>query len=197
MRSLVRNFPIVMFLEIDKSWTLFLDRDGVINEKRENDYVKKWDEFVFIDGSLEAISILSNLFHHIIIVTNQRGVGKELMTEADLNFIHKQMIGVINKNMGRIDEIYFCTDIDDFAINRKPNIGMALKAKLDFPEIDFRKSTMIGDSESDMIFAQRLEMKGVLIGSFNENDLVKSAADFTFDSLLSIARHLENFKIKI
>jgi len=63
-------------LKIDKTWTLFLDRDGVINHKRVNDYVKNWSEFSFIKGSLEAIYLLSQIFGKIIIVTNQRGVGR-------------------------------------------------------------------------------------------------------------------------
>ena len=63
--------------KIDKTWTLFLDRDGVINVKRDNDYVKNWEEFVFINGSIKAISRLTKVFGRIIIVTNQRGVGKE------------------------------------------------------------------------------------------------------------------------
>ena len=96
-----------MPFEIDKSWTLFLDRDGVINEKRENDYVKNWDEFRFLEGALEALSLLSSMFTRIIVVTNQRGVGKGMMTVNDLNNIHKIMMDLVLKNSGRIDKIYF------------------------------------------------------------------------------------------
>jgi D-glycero-D-manno-heptose 1,7-bisphosphate phosphatase len=60
-------------LQIDKSWSLFLDRDGVINEKLENDYVKNWDEFKFKDGPLEAIASLKQIFGWFFVVTNQRG----------------------------------------------------------------------------------------------------------------------------
>jgi histidinol-phosphate phosphatase family protein len=154
-----------MKFEIDKNWTLFLDRDGVINEKIDNDYVKNWSEFSFINGALEALSELSSLFGNIIVVTNQRGVGKGLMSENDLNIIHARMMDLVLKNGGRIDKIYFCTEILDTSLCRKPNIGMAMMAKNDFPEIDFERAVMIGDSKSDMEFGKSLNMKTVFIGS--------------------------------
>lgn len=72
-----------------------MDKDGVINEKLDDDYVKNWSEFSFINRSIKAISRLSMLFGRIIIVTNQRGVGKGLMNEEDLKTIHQNMIEVI------------------------------------------------------------------------------------------------------
>ncbi len=154
-----------MPLKIDKNWTLFLDRDGVINHKRDNDYVKNWAEFSFINGSLEAISILSNLFGKIIVVTNQRGVGRGLMTEEELIIIHQKMIDNIELHKGVIDKIYYCTEVKNDAFCRKPNIGMGLKALYDFPEIDFSKSIIVGDSITDMEFGQRLGMKCTFINN--------------------------------
>ena len=65
-------------LNINKNWTLFLDRDGVINKKIDNDYVKQWIEFEFIEGVLDALKFLNTLFGNIIVVTNQQGIGKKL-----------------------------------------------------------------------------------------------------------------------
>ena len=179
---------------IDKTWTLFLDRDGVINQKIENNYVKNWSEFMFIDGALEAISNLSNIFGTIIIVTNQRGVGRGIMRESDLISIHKSMTEEIVSMSGRIDEIYYCKEILDSSECRKPNIGMARQAKLDFPHIDFKKSVMVGDSLSDINFGRKLGMITCIINKdplFNENSLYdkkfKSLLDFSnfFNSLQS------------
>ena len=128
----------------------------MINEKRENDYVKNWSEFSFINGALEAISRLSNIFGNIIVVTNQRGVGRGLMTESDMQSIHQRMADAINIGAGRIDKIYYCTDVLDTSEFRKPNIGMGIRAKLDFTNIDFTRSVMIGDSLSDMNFGRKL-----------------------------------------
>lgn len=179
-------------LNIDKHWTLFLDRDGVINEKRENDYVKNLDEFSFTNGALDAISRLSVLFGKIIVVTNQRGVGKGLMTELQLISIHNYLIKAVNQSGGRIDQIYYCTDIYETSENRKPNIGMAIKAKTDFPEIDFRKSIMIGDSKSDMEFGKRLSMYTIYISRKElETELFK-LVDYKCDSFFHATEHLIN-----
>ncbi len=172
-------------LEIDESWTLFLDRDGVINEKIENDYVKNWTEFFFIPGSLDAIAHLSNIFKRIIIVTNQRGVGKGVMTENDLDIIHKKMIEQISNQSGKIDKIYFCTDLSDSSEFRKPNIGMGIEAIMDFPDISFVKSVMVGDSLCDQIFAEQLGMLYVQIQnpiktSSQSHLITRSLYDFTF-----------------
>jgi len=179
VRSLVRKILIIMISGIDNSWTLFLDRDGVINEKRQNDYVKKWSEFSFLPGSLEAISSLSKKFNRIIIVTNQRGVSRGYMKEKDLIFIHQKMLEVINLNAGSISKIYYCTDLSDDSEYRKPNLGMAKLAKRDFPEINFKKSIIVGDSCSDMIFGERLRMKRVLICNSEQ----KFDSDWQFESL--------------
>lgn len=176
-----------MVLEIDESWTLFLDRDGVINEKRVNDYVKNWEEFAFINGSLEAISKLGNFFGKIIIVTNQRGVGRGLMNEDELIFIHHKMMEKIISNSGKIDKIYYCIEVSDDSNCRKPNTGMAYKAKFDFPEIDFSKSVIVGDSISDIEFGQKLGMKKILI-TLNEEKL---SFDCKYSSLFEFSNYIK------
>lgn len=153
-----------------KLQTLFLDRDGVINKHRPDDYVKEWSEFEFLPKVTEAFSILARYFKRIIVVTNQRGVGKGLMTESDLQEIHKRMVSEIAKAGGRIDTIYFCTDINHDSPNRKPNSGMALQAQKDFPEITFENAVMIGDSSSDMEFGERLGMKSYLVNQDNQKE---------------------------
>jgi D-glycero-D-manno-heptose 1,7-bisphosphate phosphatase len=165
-------------LNVDNSWTLFLDRDGVINKKRDNDYVKCWEEFEFIDGAIDAISTFSNLFGRIIIVTNQRGVGKGLMTENELNLIHIKMLDDLNSKSGKISKVYYCVDLSEKSEFRKPNLGMALAAKSDFPEIDFAKSIMVGDSISDMQFGNSLGMKCIYISTSNIKSDVFSATYF-------------------
>lgn len=176
-------------IQIDKSWTLFLDRDGVIHKKRENDYVKKWSEFSFMKGSLDAISKLSKIFGRIIVVTNQRGVGKDLMQESELNEIHERMLEMVTMNFGKIDKVYFCADVNDEAECRKPNTRMAVKAKIDFPDIDFKKSMMIGDSMSDILFGKKFGMIYYMISS-NINLKDNPSNPSNFQSLYECAKHL-------
>ncbi len=171
----------------DKQWTLFLDRDGVINKRPLNDYVRNVQGFTFIEGVPEAIKLLSELFGRIIIVTNQQGVGKGLMTADDLNKVHSFMQEQINAAGGRIDAIYTCPMLATSPANcRKPGTRMADWAKADFPEIDFGKSVMVGDTESDMQFGQAKGMFTVLISK----DIKNIAADFRFENLLAFANSL-------
>jgi histidinol-phosphate phosphatase family protein len=157
-------------IKIDKTWTLFLDRDGVINLHYPNDYVKRWEEFYFLEGVLDALKRLSVIFRRIVIVTNQQGVGKALMSEDDLQFIHDEMLKEVRKYGGRIHAIYSATDLiaQDIRQLRKPNTGMARKAKKDFPEIDFSKSIIVGDSITDMQFGRTSGMITVYVGDKNK-----------------------------
>ena len=123
-------------------------------------------------------------------MTNQRGVGKGLMTEQQLFLIHDEFINTVNHNSGRIDKIYYCIDICESSINRKPNIGMALNAKFDYPDIDFKKSIVVGDSLSDMILGERLGMKRVLIYSDFSQLVEKQYYDFMFHSLQNFSENL-------
>jgi D-glycero-D-manno-heptose 1,7-bisphosphate phosphatase len=172
--------------KIDKSWSLFLDRDGVINIRKPGGYIKNWDEFVFEEGVLNALKIFDPLFQNIIVVTNQQGIGKGLMTEYDLLALHKMMMKVVYLLGGRIDAAYHCSSLaaeNDSC--RKPNTGMGLKAKQQFPNISFEKSIMIGDSNSDLEFGKRLGMKTVFITGKGEVPTVQP--DLVCDSLQDFA----------
>src|SRR5438045_5290470 len=104
---------MINYRAIDKSWTLFLDRDGVINGEKKDEYVLRLEEFVFFEGVLQALKILNEVFGLIVIVTNQKGVGKGLMTLDDLHSIHDYMMREIESHGGRIDKFYYCTDCDN------------------------------------------------------------------------------------
>ena len=122
---------------------------------RPDDYVKSWEEFEFVPGILESLREWAGIFGPIIIVTNQRGVGRGLMTEDALNEIHSEMLSRISEAGGRIDAIYYCTSIDPEDPMRKPGTGMFRRALEDFPDIDPKLSIMVGDSDSDALFASR------------------------------------------
>lgn len=152
---------------IDKSWTLFLDRDGVINVDKVGSYIFNADEFVFLPGAPDFFKKLTDLFGRIIVVTNQRGVGRGLMTEKDLAGIHDKMVTAIEAIGGKIDGIYFAPAIVNNDPLRKPNPGMAFQAKQDFPDIDLSKSIMIGNKHSDMLFGKNAGMYTVFVATTN------------------------------
>ena len=177
-------------IKIDKDWSLFLDRDGVINRKLEDDYVKTIKEFDFLLGVRQAIVSFKKVFKRIVIVTNQQGVGKKLMTEQDLEKIHSFMLSRLHQEEVLIDKIYFCPDLaTQNSINRKPNIGMALQAQKDFPEIDFEKSVMIGDSLSDMEFGRNAGMTTIFINPSRRR--MSEAVDYECDSLFEAQKLLD------
>ncbi|MCO6488061.1 MAG: HAD family hydrolase [Phaeodactylibacter sp.] len=151
---------------LDKSWSLFLDRDGVINRRLPGAYVRVWEEFEWLPGALEALAGLTRRAGRAFVVTNQQGVGKGLMTEEALAGIHARMRREVEEAGGRIDAVYHCPALASEAPNcRKPGPAMARWAQADFPEVDFRRSVMVGDSLSDMQFGQGLGMATVLVAT--------------------------------
>lgn len=167
----------------DGSWTLFLDRDGVLNVEKPEGYILHVGEFVLLPGVEEALQKLAQIFGRIIIVTNQRGVGRGLMRQADLDEIHRYLRSRIEQAGGRIDAIYACTDAEKDSPCRKPNTGMALQAKRDFPEIDFIRSVMVGNSDSDMLFGRQLGMRTVWIATTKPAPEPPELADEIYPSL--------------
>lgn len=176
---------------IDKTWTLFLDRDGVINDERVGHYVLHWGEFIFSKGVLDVFKKLSDRFGRIIIVTNQRGVGRGLMTKEALDSIHLEMQREVEIAGGHIDRIYYCTEKDSTCFYRKPNPGMALNAARDFPDIDLSKSIMVGNKPSDMRFGRSAGMHTVFVTTTNpDQPFPHPDIDAVYPSLADFARRL-------
>lgn len=177
--------------QIDKNWTLFLDRDGVINYEKKDDYIRNWSEFKFYEEVPEAIRKLSQRFGRIIIVSNQRGIGKGLMTEDDLLNIQHNLKKEVEASGGNIDAFYYCTAVDTLDPGRKPNPGMAFLAKKDFPDIDLENSLVAGNKPSDMLFGRNAGMYSVYIASTHpQTPFPHPDIDLRFNSLSEFAKAL-------
>ncbi len=177
------------YTNVDAGWTLFLDRDGVINYDMEDGYVLNKSQFQMLDGVPEALKILKDIFEVIVVVTNQRGVGKGLMTVADLDEVHGTMLQQIEAGGGRIDRIYFAPEPNDDSFNRKPNPGMAYRAQQDFPSIEFSKSIMVGNRMTDMAFGRNAGMATVYLTTTHpEVPYPNELTDARFSSLLEFAQ---------
>ena len=170
---------------IDAGWTLFLDRDGVINRRIVDGYVTAWEEFEFLPGVLDAIKIFSEKFKYIFVITNQQGVGKGLMTMEQVDAIHDRMCTEIEAHGGLIDGILVCpqlaTEPDNY---RKPNPDMAYMACEICPDIDLTKTVMVGDGQTDIECGRNAGTKTVFIGVENPD------ADDSFPSLIDFAKSL-------
>ncbi len=126
-------------------------------------------------------------------VTNQKGIGKGLMTTEDIEDIHLYMLEDIQKSGGRIDQIFFSPDLDDDSAQRKPNPGMAWQAKSFFPAIDFAKSIIVGNKLSDMQFGRNAGISTVFLATTNpEISFPDPLIDYRFNSLLEFASIFNN-----
>lgn len=179
-------------IQVTRDWVLFLDRDGVINERIPGEYITDFNQFRFLDGVLEFLEKASGIFKYIILVTNQQGIGKGIMTESELDLLHECMIREVRRCRGKIDAIYYCGDKSTQSNNRrKPKTDMAYWAREDFPDIDFMKSIMVGDSITDMDFGKRLEMQTVLVGEclgYTDQDVL---VDYVLEGLPDLLSVLE------
>lgn len=177
-----------MLPKFDISWTLFLDRDGVLNRKIENGYVLNPSMLDVAPGVPRAMATLGRHFGSIVIVTNQRGIGRGLMTPHDLERVHCRLLEDIGREGGKIDAIFVCPhDLQDECDCRKPKIGLALKAKIRFPTIEFSRSILVGDSDSDIAMGKGLGMFTVRIGPRASD----TAGEMAFSDLLEFAKFLE------
>lgn len=187
----------IPFDKIDNSWSLFLDRDGVINKEIDGSYVNELEEFELYEGVTEAFQTFHQLFNKIIVVTNQRGVGRGITQKDKLENIHQHLKSLAHHNGGRIDEIYYCPEIHVDHPNRKPNPGMGHAAQNDFASIDFRKSIMVGNNLSDMQFGKNLHMFTTFLTTTNAAPaLPRLEIDAIYPSLQAFANDLRD-KLKL
>lgn len=171
----------------EKNKAVFLDRDGIINRKpSDGDYVKTWEEFDFLPGVNEAIKKLKDNGFLIVIVTNQRGIAKGLMTKKDLDKIHRMMKKELEKGNAHIDKIYYCPhDLSEKCKCRKPEPGMLKRAASDL-KIDLKNSWMIGDSESDIRAGKKAGCRTIIIidkKPEGNKHYIRNKADYKASSL--------------
>lgn len=166
-----------------KRKAIFLDRDGVINKKaKEHDYIKNWEEFEFLPNVAETIRELNKEFL-VVIISNQRGIGRGMMTTKDINDIHIKMKEELLRKGAVIDGIYFCPHADnDNCSCRKPMPGMLLMAAEEL-NIDLADSFMIGDSVSDIEAGKKAGCKTILIS--NSKNM---GSDYVISSLSAVIK---------
>jgi len=169
--------------------TLFLDRDGVVNEKLpEGRYVTGWDSFRILPGVLEAIRLLNQSGLRVIVVSNQRGIALGLYTSEDVQAIHDNFQSLLHGQGAHVDAFYFCPHDKSKCDCRKPLTGMFDQAVAEFPGITAVGSVMIGDSISDIEFGRRLGMTTVFLESDAGQqkpgaEVARDLADLRFPSL--------------
>ena len=169
---------------------VFLDRDGVINRKApEGSYVTTWSEFAFLPGALEGLRLLAAYGPRVIVVSNQRGVGRGRIRTHDLAEIHERMSAEVAAAGGRIDAVYHCPHLEPGCACRKPAPGMLLAAARDFDDVDLTRSVLVGDRAHDMQAAAAVGARKILVRGFDEP---MPPVDHVADDLLGAATWLVN-----
>jgi len=134
--------------------TVFLDRDGVIN-RDSPDYVKGWDEFVFLPGSLDALRRLTEAGHRLVVVTNQSGVGRGLIPPPALADMHRRMTAAVARAGGRLLDVLHCPHLPSAGCPcRKPRPGLVAEACRRHG-LDPAAAVMVGDRAKDVLCGRR------------------------------------------
>jgi D-glycero-D-manno-heptose 1,7-bisphosphate phosphatase len=174
---------------LGKIRTVFLDRDGVINEKApEGEYIRSAAEFHLLPGVPQSIARLNQAGLRTVVVSNQRGIAAGLYTAADVEAIHEVMQEKLAGHGARLDAVLICPHDKEQCQCRKPLPGMFQQAVKAFPEIKAAESVMIGDAFVDIEFGRRLGMPTILIEGapeLHKPDLVDAIrlADWRVSSL--------------
>mgnify|MGYP001394185171 CR=1 FL=1 len=172
---------------------IFFDRDGTVNH--DPGYISKLEHFKFFEFSIKAMILLANITDKFIMVTNQSGVSRGLIDEADLLHINDFIMRELTNNKIPLIKIYYCTDHPDFASERrKPGTGMFLEASKDF-DLNLGNCLMIGDSKSDIEPANTLGMDSMLVLTGNgardqHNILVNKNPNYITENILTGAKLL-------
>ena len=143
---------------------IFLDRDGVINHAPlPGDYLRSWSEFRLIESIVDWIRLFNRLGYLVIVVTNQRGIARGLMSVDAVEDIHTRMVRQLAERGARIDDVFYCPhELDAGCDCRKPLPGMVRRAAEEW-DIDVERSAMIGDSQKDEELARACGMPFIAV----------------------------------
>mgnify|MGYP001583296285 CR=1 FL=1 len=170
---------------------VFLDRDGVINRKIEGDYVSRFSDFEFLEGVKEALKDFYKNNFKVIIITNQQGIGKKILTTEMLSEVHKKMSEEISKSGGKITDIFFCPHLaSDNCECRKPKPGMLIEAAKKY-NISLSETFFIGDSATDIQAGVAVGAKTIYLSNLKSNKIDKSIGfGWTFQNLKQAANFI-------
>ena len=165
---------------------IFLDRDGVLNSDRA-DYVKSLEEFKILPGAAQAVARLSKAGYRIVVVSNQAGVGKGLISEEILSEITNALHRAVREAGGEIEAFYYCRHTpEDNCDCRKPKPGLILKACEDL-RVEPRECVFVGDAERDVKAARAAGCGSALVltGHASARDVARfeSHPDYVADNL--------------
>jgi len=194
------NFPKlerVVNERIGQDWCLFLDRDGVINKQIVGDYVRDIQQFELIPGAIQAIKTLRDWAPYMVVVTNQQGIGKGLMSSADVHAIHQRLHELLEMEGVTLDAVFVCPHLaSEGCPCRKPQPGLVLEWLDAHPHVDKSLGIMAGDSLSDLELAANVAaLTGGCLGIQIGDKSLERPADISVSSLRELANAIEHIRL--
>ena len=172
-----------------REWCLFLDRDGVINRQVVGDYVRSWRHFEWLPGAAFAVKKLREWAPHVVVVTNQQGIGKGLMSADDVASIHQHLLDGLAPDRSAVEAFQVCPHLE--SVNcacRKPRPGLVLDWLGEHPDSEPSLSIMVGDSLGDLELARNV---AAVVGGCASIHIAEAGsrgiADASFESLWDFA----------
>ena len=161
---------------------IFFDRDGVVNFRIVKEYIKSPNDFKFLNDFIKFFKKIKEQGYLAILITNQQGIGKGLMSKNELESVHNYMQTELIKQTGyNFDDIFYSAELAETnSYRRKPNPGMIIEAKEKL-KIDMGNSWMIGDRNSDVTAGKRAGLRTILLKPVKNGDYPD--ADFVFRNL--------------
>ncbi|NCD33762.1 MAG: HAD family hydrolase [Spartobacteria bacterium] len=165
---------------------VFFDRDGIINQSPGPGYVEHVDDFHLIPAFIDALRIVKKHHRLAIVISNQRGVSRGIMSAKTVDAIHDKLQRSLQNHGLAMDAIYYCPHNHNECDCRKPKPGMLLRASEDW-HIDLAHSLMVGDSESDVEAGHRAGCRTVRV----HPDASQSAAEYRIHEMQELPDLLE------
>ncbi len=160
---------------------VFIDRDGVINKNLFGDYIKEWKEFEFLPGTLDSLRLLKVNKIKVIIISNQSGVAKGLMTGEQLTRLNNKFLKEVREYGGEIEAVYYCVhNPEENCTCRKPKPGLLLKASKEL-NIDLKKAYMVGDYISDIEAGVAAGLKTILVKTGRGKETILKKDEWTVE----------------
>lgn len=167
---------------------IFFDRDGTLNS-RVDGYVTQAADLRLLAGAAEAVA-MANSLGRVVLVTNQRGIGRGLMTFAQLDLVHAELFSQLAASDGHIDAVYVCPHLEGTCNCRKPETGLFLQALADAPEISPRNCVVIGDKPVDLLPALELGMDAIHVLTDPRDAMTTPVGAVTANSVLEAVHYV-------
>ena len=149
----------------------FLDRDGTLNQKAPEGQYTTEAELKMIPGSAQAVAMLSRAGYINIVVSNQQGIAKGLLTHRQVERVNQMVAQEVQEAGGQIEQFLFCPHLAGTCQCRKPKVGMLEEVKQSIQQVDWERSVLIGDAITDMQAAKSFGIRGIRVGTKDIPDL--------------------------